>query len=206
MKMIPHFIGVAAFGVVCMGAGNLGAQTSSSTSVAEQELELKKKELEVQTAKVEAQKAQELDLEKQKLDLEKQKLALEQAKRDLQVKETSDRLEMALQGDVLFDTGSAVIKPSAEPTLEKVALILSSFPDGKVAVTGFADSRGSEATNLKLSMDRADAVKTWLRAKSGAEADRIVATGKGENEPAASNTTAAGREQNRRVEISVAKL
>ncbi len=196
---------LCSFALLGLLAPSLLAQ-DTDTSVARQELELKKKELAVQQAQIEAQTTRQLDLEKQQLEIEKQKLALEQARRDLQVRETSDRLDMQLSGDVLFDTGEATIKPSAKDTLDKVALVLSAFPDKRVTVTGFADSRGGEAANLRLSRDRAEAVKTWLLAKSGVPSDRILAIGEGEDRPAASNSTAEGRQLNRRVEISVAKL
>lgn len=186
--------------------GVLHAQsTSTANDLATQELELKKKELEVEKAKLEQQKLQQLDVEKAQLDVEQQKLALEQARRDLQVRETQDRLDMQLQGDVLFDTNEAVIKPTAKDTLNKVAVVLSAFPNGKVTVTGHADSRGSDSVNLKLSRDRAEAVKTWLLAKSGASSERVIAIGEGEDAPAASNATSEGRQLNRRVDITVIK-
>lgn len=206
MKRISYLFAAAVFSTLSLSPVVL-AQTTS-TSVAEQELELKKKQLELEQAKIDAQKAeaQKLSLASQELDLEKQKLALEQAKRDLQVKETESSLAMQLQGDVLFDTGSAMIKDSAKDTLDKVATVLAAFPKGQVVVTGYADNRGGEMANLKLSRDRAEAVKTWLLAKSGASSERILAKGEGEDKPAASNATAEGRQMNRRVEITVAKM
>jgi len=204
MKMPFLIAGILGVAMLGFSAASLSAQ--SSPDLAAQELELKKQQLELEKARLEAKKSEQLDLEKAKLDLEYQKLELEKARRELMVKETADRLDMQLQGDVLFDTNSAAIKPGAEETLKKVALVLATFPDGKVTVTGFADARGSEEVNLKLSRDRAEAVKTWLLARSGVSSERILAVGMGEENPAASNQTAAGRELNRRVEISVEKL
>ena len=112
---------------------------------------------------------------------------------------------MELQGDVLFDTNQAVIKPGAKDSLDKVAIVLAAFPTGKVIVTGHTDSQGSEAMNMQLSRDRAEAVKTWLLAKTGASSERVIAKGEGEGAPVASNDTSAGRQLNRRVDISVAK-
>jgi outer membrane protein OmpA-like peptidoglycan-associated protein len=203
MKTVKYFVTLTAGIALLWSSGPLLAQTASD--VAEQELELKKKELELEKSKVEEQKLQQLEVEKAKLDVEKQKLELEQARRDLQVKETQDRLEMQLQGDVFFDTNQAVIKPGAKDTLDKVAIILAAFPTGKVIVTGHADSRGSNAMNLKLSRDRAEAVKTWLLAKTGASSERVIAIGEGEDAPVASDDTPEGRQLNRRVDISVAK-
>lgn len=195
----------AACAVALAGTGpRLAAQ--SAADVAAQELELKKKELEVEKARLAEQKTEELEVEKAKLEVERQKLELEKARRDLQVRETRERLDIQLEGDVLFDTNQAVIKPEAKNTLEKVAIVLAAYPEGRVTITGHADSRGSDTMNLKLSRDRAEAVKTWLLARSGASSERIIAFGEGEEQPAASNETASGRQLNRRVEISVAKL
>lgn len=194
---------IAAASLFAFAAASLPAQTAS---VAEQELELKKKELELEKSKLEVQKVQLLDVKKAELSVEQQKLELEKAKLALQVKETSDRLEMQLEGDVLFDTGQAVIKPGAQDTLDKVAVVLAAFPNGKVVVTGYADARGGDATNLKLSRDRAESVKTWILVKSGASSERVLAQGMGEEDPVASNDTASGRQLNRRVDISVSKL
>ncbi len=206
MKTLKYLLLTVTVVVLTGSPTALRAQSATGSSdLAAQELELKKKELEVQKAQLEQQKLQQLDLEKAKLDVEQQKLALEQARRDLQVQETQDRLNMQLQGDVLFDTNEAVIKPSAKDTLDKVAIVLSAFPNNKVTVTGHADSRGSDAMNLKLSRDRAEAVKTWLLAKSGASSERVISIGEGEEAPAASNATSDGRQLNRRVDITVIK-
>jgi outer membrane protein OmpA-like peptidoglycan-associated protein len=224
MKTVKYFVTTAGIALL-WSSGPLLAQTASdvaaeelelkkkelelekskASDVAAEELELKKKELELEKSKVEGQKLQQLEVEKAKLDVEKQKLELEQARRDLQVKETQERLEMQLKGDVLFDTNQAVIKPGAKDTLDKVAIVLAAFPTQKVIVTGHADSRGSNAMNLKLSRDRAEAVKTWLLAKSGASSERVIAMGEGEDAPVASDDTPEGRQLNRRVDISVVK-
>jgi outer membrane protein OmpA-like peptidoglycan-associated protein len=230
MKTVKYFVTLTAGFALLWSSGPLLAQTANdvaaqelelkkkelelekskvegqaASDVAAQELELKKKELELEKSKAEGQKLQQLEVEKAKLDVEKQKLELEKAKRDLQVKETQDRIDMQLQGDVFFDTNQAVIKPSAKDTLDKVAIVLAAFPTGKVVVTGHADSRGSNAMNLKLSHDRAEAVKTWLLAKSGVSSERVIAIGEGEDAPIASDDTPEGRQLNRRVDISVAK-
>ena len=202
MKVSSLIIGFAS--VLFVTAAPL-AQAQSSEDVAAKELELKQKELELEKAKVEEQKAQQLSVEKAKLDVEQQKLELEKARQALAVQETADKLQMALSGDVLFDTNQAVIKPSAKETLANVATVLAAYPTSKIVVTGYADARGSSDVNLKLSRDRAEAVKTWLLAQSGVSSDRIFTQGGGESDPVASNETAAGRQLNRRVDITVTK-
>src|SRR5262249_22476946 len=159
----------------------------------------------LEKAKIEQQKAAETNLEKAQVDVEQQKLELEKARQALAVKETADKLEMAVSGDVLFDTNEAVIKPGAKDTLSNVATVLDAYPGTKITVTGYSDSRGSDDVNMRLWRDRAEAVKTWLRAKTGVSSDRVFTRGAGESDPAASNETAAGRQENRRVDITVSK-
>lgn len=171
-----------------------------------QELELQQKQLELEKAKLVAQQSQELKQKQLELEIEIKKLELAKARRDLEVRETQARLDMLVKGDVLFDTGKSAIKDAAIPTLRQVALILAEYPTGKVLVTGYADSTGTEATNLQLSRERAEAVKTYLLDKSGVSSERVVARGFGEENPVASNMHASGRQLNRRVEISIIKV
>jgi len=206
MKYKALYVGVfSAALAVSAPLQSIHAQATTSADVAAKELELKQKELDLEKAKVEQQKVQQLSVDKAALDVEKQKLELEKARQALQVKETSDKLQMALSGDVLFDTNQAVIKPGAKETLTNVATVLAAYPTSKIVVTGYADARGSSDVNLKLSRDRAEAVKTWLLSQSGASSDRIFTQGGGESDPVASNDTAAGRQLNRRVDITVTK-
>jgi outer membrane protein OmpA-like peptidoglycan-associated protein len=180
------------------------AQDDTTTSTAK-ELELKQKELDLEKAKLDAAKSEQIDIEKQKLDLEQQKLDLEKARQELAVKETDSQLAMELSGDVLFDTNEATLKPAAREKLHQVGVILSAYPQGAVVVTGYTDNRGSADMNLALSQKRAEAVKVWLMNQSGIKDERITVKAMGEDNPAATNSTAAGRQQNRRVEITVSK-
>ena len=126
---------------------------------------------------------------------------LAQQLRDLQAKQTDRGLVLTL-GDVLFDTGQATLKPGAASTIDRLAVFLNQAPERSVVIEGHTDSMGSDSFNLTLSESRANSVKAALVAK-GIQADRIVAVGKGEGVPVASNDNAAGRQQNRRVEIVV---
>ncbi|MGY3213833.1 OmpA family protein [Mucilaginibacter sp. HD30] len=100
-----------------------------------------------------------------------------------------------------FDLGKATIKAKSYPTLNRVAELLKekSF---SLKLAGHTDNTGSMALNLALSKDRAEAVKSYL-VSQGANASLIEATGYGPNQPIATNKTAAGRQQNRRVEFSL---
>jgi outer membrane protein OmpA-like peptidoglycan-associated protein len=104
--------------------------------------------------------------------------------------------------DVLFDTARYTLKPSAQVSLAKVATILELYPGLKVQVEGYTDSVGSDAYNQKLSENRANAVHDFL-IKNGVPAANVTAAGYGKADPVADNSTAAGRAQNRRVNLVV---
>lgn len=103
---------------------------------------------------------------------------------------------------VTFEFDSAQLTPAATVVLDQVAGALEAAPDIKVEVGGHTDSRGAEAYNQRLSERRAASVRDYLIAR-GIDGNRLSATGYGETRPVADNTTEEGREQNRRVELSV---
>jgi outer membrane protein OmpA-like peptidoglycan-associated protein len=104
--------------------------------------------------------------------------------------------------DVVFATGSYQIKTSAQIKLARIAGILMTYPGLKVQVEGYTDNVGSAAFNQKLSDQRANAVMQFLISQ-GVKAGSISAKGYGEADPVASNSTASGRAQNRRVQLVV---
>jgi outer membrane protein OmpA-like peptidoglycan-associated protein len=104
--------------------------------------------------------------------------------------------------DVLFDTGKYTLKPDAQIALAKVATILQLYPGLKVQVEGYTDSVGSDAYNQTLSENRANAVAQFL-VKNGVPQGNVTANGYGKADPVADNSTAAGRAQNRRVNLVV---
>ena len=104
--------------------------------------------------------------------------------------------------DVLFDTGKYTLKPNTQVSLAKVAGILQAYPGLKLQVEGYTDSMGGDDYNQKLSENRANAVRDFL-IKQGVGQDGITATGYGKADPVADNGTAAGRAQNRRVQMVV---
>lgn len=104
--------------------------------------------------------------------------------------------------DVLFDFNKYTLKPGAREKLAKVAGILLAYPGLKVQLEGHTDSVGGEEYNKKLSEERAGAVRDYLTSQ-GVPPNALSAVGLGEASPVASNDTASGRQQNRRVEMVV---
>jgi outer membrane protein OmpA-like peptidoglycan-associated protein len=119
----------------------------------------------------------------------------------LETRETARGLIVNLS-DVLFDTGSANLKPGAREKLAKVAGIILAHPGLEMAVEGHTDSVGSASYNQQLSERRADSVRDYL-VRQGIGPSAVATSGFGEEQPVATNDTAAGRQQNRRVELVV---
>jgi outer membrane protein OmpA-like peptidoglycan-associated protein len=104
--------------------------------------------------------------------------------------------------DVLFDSGKFTLRPLAREKLAKISGIVLAYPTLKLAVEGNTDSIGTEALNQQLSEKRAEAVRNYL-AQQGVPESSTTAAGFGKTRPIASNDTAEGRQQNRRVELVV---
>ncbi len=109
---------------------------------------------------------------------------------------------VTLSGGILFDTGKTSLKAGAKSTLTKIAKQLQTDPSLKIAVEGHTDTVGTAAKNQALSEKRANAVRDYL-VSAGIPSDHITAAGRGEDAPVATNKTAAGRQQNRRVELVI---
>ncbi len=105
-------------------------------------------------------------------------------------------------GDVLFDTASATLTPGGVQQVQRLAAYLSANPARTVRVEGHTDGQGSTASNEALARQRAEAVRATLIG-AGVDPARVTAIGMGEAVPVATNATAAGRQQNRRVEIVI---
>lgn len=135
--------------------------------------------------------------------MEQKRLAMERATMGsgVAVTQTADnQLKLNIPADVSFDTGRADIKPNMRPILDQFASGLSGQPNTEVRIIGHADATGSDALNDQLSVQRAQATRSYL-AMRGVDPNRIMVAGRGEREPIADNSTEAGRAKNRRVEI-----
>ena len=115
--------------------------------------------------------------------------------------EVRKRVDFAAN-NILFVTGSAKLQSKSNAGLNEVVKILQENPDMKLAIDGHTDNVGNDASNQKLSDDRAAAVKAYF-VKKGIDESRITSAGHGETMPIADNKTAAGRQKNRRVEMKL---
>jgi outer membrane protein OmpA-like peptidoglycan-associated protein len=126
---------------------------------------------------------------------------LKAAMADYQMKQTQLGATLVLQ-DVVFETGKADLKPGAADRLRPLAQYLQANPNVQVRIDGHTDAQGSDAMNQQLSEARAGAVRSAL-ASMGVDQARIQAVGHGKADPVADNKTEAGRQQNRRVEVTL---
>jgi outer membrane protein OmpA-like peptidoglycan-associated protein len=146
-----------------------------------------------------AQRAVE-QAEREKLELRAQ--LVRQLNLILETRDTARGLIVNMS-DVLFDTGQFTLRPGAREKLAKISGIILAHPGLSMQVEGHTDSVGSDELNMRLSEKRAFAVRDYLTAQ-GINSASITARGFGKTQPVVSNDTAAGRQQNRRVEMIVA--
>jgi outer membrane protein OmpA-like peptidoglycan-associated protein len=185
------------------------AETQMAQAQADRErVLLEAREHEAALARQQAQSAQQsamasqqqaLASQQQAQSAEEQARQLQQQLADMQAKQT-DRGMMLTLGNVLFDTNGDTLKPGADELVSRLAQFLQNHPDIKVRIEGHTDSTGADDYNQSLSQRRADAVALALEGR-GIPVQRIQAVGRGKSAPVAGNDTAAGRQQNRRVEI-----
>jgi len=136
------------------------------------------------------------------LDAQAEDLRSSLANDGIIVENTGEFLRVTMPGGLLFDSDSAAIQPSVQGDLRAVARNLIEYPDSTVAVIGHTDDTGSAEYNLGLSERRAEAVAGVL-VQQGVAPARVRASGLGETQPVASNSTPEGRQQNRRVEVII---
>lgn len=163
-----------------------------------------RKEIAAQQTQIQKSRA-ELDAEKEARAKAEQSAAaaLASLSKIAQVKEEQRGVVITLDGQVLFVTAKAELLPIARDRLNQVAKSLKELDDDKlVSIEGFTDSRGADDMNLKLSQDRANAVKDQLISQ-GVKPEKLRSIGRGEGSPVASNETPEGRANNRRVEIVI---
>jgi outer membrane protein OmpA-like peptidoglycan-associated protein len=169
-------------------------QAASATALSAAQADADQSRLAAQQSEANAQQA---DTDKTAM---RAKLS-EQLNTILQTRDTARGLIVSMS-DVLFDTGKYSLKPGAREKLAKVAGILLAYPGLNIAVGGYTDNVGADAMNQTLSENRAGSVRDYL-VEQGVATASVSATGFGNTLPVATNDNAAGRQQNRRVELLV---
>lgn len=209
-----------------MQAAQLAAQQAAAAAQAAQEQtqqmqqqmqatqqQMQASQQQAQQAQAQAQQAQAqaqqtaAELEKTRAELaareaEARTLRMEQELARFAATKNEQRGIVVTLPGIFFDTGKSTLKAGAKNTLAKIADQLKGNSDVRVAIEGHTDSVGSDDKNMTLSEKRANAVRDYL-VTNGVSSERVTAAGKGEADPVASNKTAAGRLQNRRVELVI---
>lgn len=180
-------------------AQEAGRQKAAEQRISDANTVRDRMQLENRTREADAARQSTLDAQEQTRAAELRNRQLEERVKELNAKPTP-RGWVVTFGDVLFGTGQAQLKPGSARNIDKLADVLQSYPQRNVLIEGFTDSTGSEATNLALSQRRSAAVREALIDK-GVNPGRISTRGYGESYPVAGNTSASGRQLNRRVEI-----
>ena len=152
-------------------------------------------------AEVQTQQAEQAKDEAVRQKEEMRQRLVAQLNQVLQTRDTARGLIVSMP-DVLFDFNKYTLKPEAREKLAKISGIVLAYPDLKLNIEGFTDSVGSDEYNQQLSEKRADSVRGYLISQ-GVKPDNISATGLGKANPVADNSTAQGRQLNRRVEMVV---
>lgn len=134
--------------------------------------------------------------------MEQQAKKLETVRGMENVNYNEDTKEIDATMNILFDFDKAEIRPGEKSKLDELARVFSEYPENIVIVEGHTDSKGSAAYNKRLSELRAARVAEYLRSQN-IDISSLTARGYGESQPVASNETAEGREQNRRVDLQI---
>lgn len=137
------------------------------------------------------------------MDQQEKELREELVGSGVQVQRTEEgQIDLIMPGNITFDVSSSTVSDSFKPTLSSVAKVLQEYENTLVTIAGHTDSSGSEQYNQLLSEQRATAVANIVL-QEGILVERVAAIGLGESSPIADNTTAEGRAENRRVEITL---
>jgi len=182
---------------------NMAEEDTLKLGKEKDQLLLKVKEREAMKARADVKMTQ-AELDRARMESEKKTAELSKAKEELEALKAkpTDRGMVLTLGDVLFQTNRATLSPGAVRTIDQLASFMNKYPERNIVIEGHTDSRGESEYNLTLSQRRADSVKMALVEK-GIAASRITTAGYGETYPMANNETAAGRQQNRRVEVVI---
>lgn len=136
------------------------------------------------------------------MDVQAKALRQELQGTGVSVEKNGEEIKLIMPGNITFASSSYTLNSSFKPVLDSVAKVFKKYNKTHIGIVGYTDNTGSASVNNTLSFNRANAVANYLKLK-GVSADRMLIEGKGSKNPIATNSTASGREQNRRVEISL---
>ncbi|NDI97532.1 OmpA family protein [Flavobacterium sp. LaA7.5] len=135
--------------------------------------------------------------------MDKQAQKIEQTLPGAEVERVGEGIKLVLgENSVRFDTNKSTLTATAKQNLDKLVNVFNEYPDTNIQIFGYTDSTGAVDYNLKLSEQRAQSVKNYLSSK-GLSSSRFTTIGRGIEDPVATNETAEGRSQNRRVEFAI---
>jgi len=134
--------------------------------------------------------------------MDKKAEELDQELESAEVERVGEGIKVTFDSGLLFDFDSAALRANAEQDLAEFAESMQDFPETNILIVGHTDSKGSADYNQQLSERRAGSAADYLTQRD-LDSDRLITTGKGESEPVATNETAEGRQQNRRVEVAI---
>jgi outer membrane protein OmpA-like peptidoglycan-associated protein len=134
--------------------------------------------------------------------MDKQAKEIQNDIKDAKVERVGEGIKITFSSGILFDVSSAELKAAAKDNVTKLSAILKKYEDTKILIEGHTDSTGSHETNMTLSENRAGSVSNLLKA-DGVSESRISTTGYGPDQPVAANSSADGRQLNRRVEVAI---
>lgn len=134
--------------------------------------------------------------------MDKQAAELQRDMQNAKVERVGEGIKITFSSGILFNTNSADLRPQSRDDISALAATLKKYGDTNVIVEGHTDNTGSDAINQPLSVRRADAVANYAKSL-GVESSRFTTQGWGSSKPVADNSTEAGRQANRRVEIAI---
>ncbi|MEQ8578433.1 MAG: OmpA family protein [Balneola sp.] len=134
--------------------------------------------------------------------MDRQSRELEEDLEGAKVERVGEGIKITFDSGILFDVNSYQLKDASRENIAELSEILQKYEDTNIMFSGYTDNTGSEEYNQKLSEDRAKSVAEYA-AFTGVDAERMTIIGYGESDPVADNSTATGRQQNRRVEIGI---
>jgi outer membrane protein OmpA-like peptidoglycan-associated protein len=134
--------------------------------------------------------------------MDKQAEELERELKSAKVERVGEGIKVAFDAGILFDVNSAELRPAAKRDIEKLAETLKKYPGTNVLIEGHTDNTGGRELNQRLSERRAESVANYAQSL-GVEPGRLTAKGYGFDQPVADNSTEAGRQENRRVEVAI---